>query len=103
MLPFDFGTTPARDAGIPGLNLDTTFTSGLPALFIGGESTRRARSTAGSGLGVNRCNCPLDQDEQQWQAVGNVTKIWGNHSFKFGIDIRRAYNLRVAVRRPPRG
>ena len=31
VLPFDFGTTPAADAGIPGLNLDNTFTSGLPA------------------------------------------------------------------------
>ena len=27
--------------------------------------------------------------------VGNVTKLVGNHSFKFGIDVRRAYNLRV--------
>ena len=44
---------------------------------------------------MNRCNCPLDQDEQQWQIVGNLTKIWGNHSIKFGADVRRAYNLRV--------
>ena len=27
--------------------------------------------------------------------VGNVTKIVANHSVKFGIDVRRAYNLRV--------
>jgi outer membrane receptor protein involved in Fe transport len=94
--PFDFGTTPAADAGIPGLNLDTTFTSGLPALFISGDgSSAPSAFEAGSGLGVNRCNCPLDQVEKQWQAVGNVTKLMGNHSFKFGIDIRRAYNLRV--------
>ena len=25
----------------------------------------------------------------------NWTKIWGNHSFKFGADIRSASNLRV--------
>jgi hypothetical protein len=92
VLPFDFGTTPAADAGIPGLNLDETFTSGLPALFIEGST---GNFNAGSGLGVNRCNCPLDQDESQWQMVGNVTKIWGDHTFKFGIDVRRAYNLRV--------
>jgi Carboxypeptidase regulatory-like domain/TonB dependent receptor-like, beta-barrel len=91
VLPFDYGTTPAQSAGIPGLNLDTTFTSGLPALFINGDRG----FSAGSGLGVNRCNCPLDQDEKQWQIVGNVTKIWNNHSFKFGVDVRRAYNLRV--------
>jgi outer membrane receptor protein involved in Fe transport len=91
VLPFDFGTTPAADAGIPGLNVDTTFTSGLPAFFVGGP----VGFNAGSGLGVNRCNCPLDQVEKQWQLVGNVTKIVGNHSFKFGVDVRRAYNLRV--------
>jgi outer membrane receptor protein involved in Fe transport len=96
VLPFDFGTTPAADAGIPGLNLDSTFTSGLPALFIGGDNTGDPGDfEGGSGLGVNRCNCPLDQDENQWQIVGNVTKIAGNHSFKFGVDVRRAHNLRV--------
>ena len=92
VLPFDFGTTPGADAGIPGLNLDTTFTSGLSGGFIEG---RPAGFSFGSGLGVNRCNCPLDQDEKQWQLVGNVTKIVGNHTFKFGVDVRRAYNLRV--------
>ena len=29
----------------------------------------------GSGLGVNRCNCPLDQNEKQLQLVGNITKL----------------------------
>jgi len=96
VLPFDFGTTPAKDAGIPNLNNDTTFTSGLPALYIGGfGSTQPGAFAAGSSNGVNFCNCPLEQDEQQWQAGGNVTKIWGDHSLKFGVDIRRAYNLRV--------
>jgi outer membrane receptor protein involved in Fe transport len=96
VLPSDFGTTPAREAGIPGLNLDTTFASGLPAFFIGGDSDSR-RMAFGSGLSdrVGRCNCPLDQDEQQYQFVGNVTKLWGDHTFKFGVDVRRAYNLRV--------
>ncbi len=96
VLPSDFGTTPATAAGIPGLNLDDTFASGLPAFFIGGDADSR-RMGFGSGLGdrVGRCNCPLDQDEQQFQVVGNITKLAGNHSFKFGIDVRRAYNLRV--------
>ena len=91
VLPFDYGTTPARDAGIPGLNIDTTFTSGLPAFFINGDRG----FSMGSALGVNFCDCPLEENEQQWQAVGNVTKIYRHHSVKFGIDIRRAYNLRV--------
>ena len=92
VLPFDYGTTPAKDAGIPGLNNDTTFTSGLPAGFVEGPV---GGFNFGSGLGVNRCNCPLDQDEKQFQLVGNVTKLVNSHNFKFGIDVRRAYNLRV--------
>jgi hypothetical protein len=91
VLPFDFGTSPAADAGIPGLNLGSDVTSGLFAGFVEGPFG----FNFGSGLGVNRCNCPLDQDEKQFQWVGNVTKITGNHTVKFGVDFRRAYNLRV--------
>jgi len=94
VLPFDFGTTPATDAGIPGLNLDTGFTSGLFGGFIGEDSDSR-RIRFGSGLGVNRCNCPLNEDEKQWQIVGNVTRLVQDHTVKFGADIRRANNLRV--------
>jgi hypothetical protein len=92
VLPFDFGTSPASDAGIQGLNLDPTFTSGLFGGFV--EGSREFRF--GSGLGVNRCNCPLDQDEKQLQLVGNVTRIFqSNHTVKAGMDVRRAWNLRV--------
>ena len=91
VLPFDFGTTPAADAGIPGLN-----DSALQLRDCLPDSSRGiAASTFGSGLGVNRCNCPLDQDEKQWQLVGNLTKMLGTHSIKAGLDIRRANNLRV--------
>jgi hypothetical protein len=93
VLPFDYGTTPARDLGIQGLNLDNTFTSGLPAGFV--DQGSRPQLQFGSGLGVNRCNCPLDQDEKQLQVVGNLTKIVQNHTVKFGVDIRHAWNLRV--------
>ena len=96
VLPFDFGTRPATDAGIPGLNLDDTFSSGLPAGFVDSDgSTEPGAFEFGSGLGVNRCNCPLDQNEKQFQLVGNLTKVLGNHSVKVGVDVRRAYNLRV--------
>jgi outer membrane receptor protein involved in Fe transport len=96
VLPGDFGTTPAADAGIEGLNLDETFTSGMPSVFIGGNNTTAPGDIEfGSGLEVNRCNCPLDQNEKQLQLVGNITKVWRDHSFKFGIDVRRAWNLRV--------
>jgi len=91
VLPFDIGTTPATDAGIPGLNFGDDFTSGLFAGFVDGDRG----FNFGSGLGVNRCNCPLDQDEKQYQVVTNLTKTFGNHTAKFGVDVRRAINLRV--------
>ncbi|MGA9998132.1 MAG: TonB-dependent receptor [Pyrinomonadaceae bacterium] len=90
VLPFDFGTSPATDAGVPGLNLDD-FSSGLPDLEIQGSGGWRG----GSGLGPNRCNCPLDEIESQYQLVTNLSKLYGNHSLKFGFDLRRAKNLRV--------
>ncbi len=90
VLPFDFGTTPATAAGIPGLNLDD-FSSGLFGGFVEGEFG----FNFGSGLGVNRCNCPLDQEESQYQVVSNLTKTFGNHTAKFGVDFRRALNLRI--------
>jgi len=100
VLPFDFGTTPAKDAGIPGLNLDNNFTSGLFGGFVGTEGggpigQGNRGFNFGSGLGVNRCNCPLNEDEKQMQFVANVTRLVQNHTVKFGVDVRRAWNLRV--------
>ena len=84
---------------MPGLNLDD-FSSGLFAGFIDRRSGDRLNlaSTSAPASGVNRCNCPLDQDEKQFQFVSNTTKFYGNHTFKFGVDVRRAYNLRVPSR-----
>lgn len=93
VLPFDFGKNTATDAGIRGLNNDA-FSSGLFAGFIDGNGGTGG-TNFGSGLGVNRCNCPLDQDENQFQFVTNTTKFVGDHTFKFGVDVRRAFNLRV--------
>ena len=90
------GATPMSNIGVPGLNitnqgaLTALFTSGLPAFQ--GDGTL---SNWGEGLNVGRCNCPLIEDENQYQGVVNLTKNWGNHSLKFGADIRSASNLRV--------
>ncbi len=92
VLPNDYGTTPATAAGIPGLNLDDTFSSGLPFFELNGGT---AQMRFGSGLDAGRCNCPLSEHEKQFQVVANLTKALGNHTVKFGADIRRAYNLRV--------
>ena len=37
--PGDVGTTPASDAGIPGLNLGTDATSGMPAFYVDGNAS----------------------------------------------------------------
>ncbi|MFN9301119.1 MAG: TonB-dependent receptor domain-containing protein [Acidobacteriota bacterium] len=91
--PNGLGTAPAKDAGIPGLNVDDKFNSGMPAFFINGYGNNLFRF--GYALGVNGCNCPLIQDEKQYQFVNNWTKIQGNHTIKFGADVRHARNLRV--------
>lgn len=92
-VPNGFGTSPAADAGIPGLNLDKTYTSGMPFFSINNPTGPSAQ--LGYALGVNQCNCPLTQSERQIQFVDNLNKIHGNHSLKFGADLRYALNLRV--------
>jgi hypothetical protein len=89
--PNDVGTTPASDAGIPGLNTGAVETSGMPAFTINGDGN----FDFGYSLGVNQCNCPLRETENHFQWVNNWTKIVGNHSIKFGADIRRAQQQRI--------
>ncbi len=95
--PNGLGTTPATDAGIPGLNTGDEFTSGMPAFFINGPGAYGDHIEFGYALAdrLNRCNCPLLQNEDQFQFVNNWIKILGNHQIKFGGDIRYARNLRV--------
>ena len=92
-VPNGYGTQPAATAGIPGLNLDKTYTSGLPAFYINNPTGNR--DELGYSLGINQCNCPLTETESQFQFVDNVTKVSGKHTLKFGADIRYARNLRV--------
>jgi TonB dependent receptor len=51
----------------------------------------------GFSLGINRCDCPIFESEQQFQWVNNWTKSVGNHLYKWGADVRYAQNLRVAT------
>ena len=92
-----FGTTPALDAGAAGLNLaDKTYTSGMP--YFGIFYPNSTLFAFGYALGYQsegHCNCPLREQEYQYQVVNNWTKIKGNHQIKFGADIRYAHNLRV--------
>jgi hypothetical protein len=100
VLPGGVGTSPAADAGIPGLNLDDFFTSGMPAFGIEtpghrGDFDDRRVFKFGFSLFANGCNCPLSQLERQLQLVNNWTFLRGDHSYKFGGDLRFARNLRV--------
>lgn len=86
---YDGNASFATDNGIPGLNTSTGNTGGAPEFDVDGLAN------FGSGLGVNRCNCPLIENERQFQLANNWTKVLGNHEIKFGVDARHAYNLRV--------
>jgi outer membrane receptor protein involved in Fe transport len=90
-------TTPAKDAGIPGLNNDS-FTGGMPAFMLNGYGpggNAGNQFNFGYALQFARCNCPLRQNERAFQFVNNWTNLRGNHTFKFGIDYRYAKNLRI--------
>ena len=99
VLPGGVGTSPAADAGIPGLNLDDFFTSGMPAFGIETPGHTnfddRNQFKFGFSLFANGCNCPLAQLERQLQFVNNWTFLRGDHTYKFGGDLRFAKNLRV--------
>ncbi len=89
--PNGVGTSPAEAAGIPGLNVDDYYTSGMPAFTFNGTGGL----SFGYSLGVNGCNCPLNEQENEFQWVGNSTRVIGNHSIKVGVDWRFQQNLRV--------
>ena len=108
----DQNQTPMDTFGFPGLNSGPgiqgpPITGGLSSFKFnnnGGNSDVRGAlgSTVsdgsfgfGDGLSPARCNCPLTESEQQFQFVNNWTRSQGNHTIKFGADIRYAMNLRV--------
>ncbi len=78
----------ATSLGIPNLNT-TSLNGGAPGFFIAGISG------LGSSENVNFCNCNLIQKENQFQIVNNWTRILGNHTIKFGADLRYLQQYRV--------
>jgi TonB-dependent receptor-like protein len=89
--PNGAGTNPASDAGLIGLNRGTFDTEGMPAFNVNGNGG----FNFGYSLGVNQCNCPLRETENHFQWVNNWTKQAGNHTIKWGADIRRAQQRRI--------
>jgi len=101
----DATQSPMDQLGFPGLNSGTGVVgppvtgglSGFQFTLNGGAtgSGNGSLSNFGDGLNIGRCNCPLTESEQQFQFVNNWTRMQGNHTIKFGADIRYAMNLRV--------
>ena len=102
----DANQTPMSDFGFPGLNIPgEPNTNGLSGFLFpnnGGNGFNGALGNNGTGpyafgngLTAARCNCPLLERERQIQFVNNWTRLLGNHTIKFGADIRYATNLRV--------
>jgi hypothetical protein len=101
----DATASPMDGLGFPGLNSGpgivgppvTGGLSGFQFTLNGGSSGsgNGSLSSFGDGLNIGRCNCPLTESEQQFQWVNNWTRMQGNHTIKFGADIRYAMNLRV--------
>jgi hypothetical protein len=93
----DASQSPMDGFGFPGLNSGPGIqgpptTGGLSGFQFSGNGSL---SAFGDGLNIGRCNCPLTERERQIQFVNNWTRIMGNHTFKFGADIRYATNLRI--------
>ena len=76
----DFGSKSGDAFGIPGANLDD-FTSGMPSIRIAGYTNDPLIGYSASQ--------PWDRGETSIDVVNSWTKIRGNHTFKWGGDIRR--------------
>ena len=98
--PLDIGQPLATQVGIPGLNIPgRPDTFGLPDLNINGTGGTSGSGGVAAGTGAltlgYSCNCPLHERETLIDFVNNWTKVYGNHTFKWGADIELAWNLRL--------
>ena len=78
-LQSDYGSTDSTDVGIPGINLDP-FTSGIVTVNIGNFSN----PITGYSPAM-----PWKRAEANIDFIDTWSKIVGNHTFKFGSDLRR--------------
>jgi Carboxypeptidase regulatory-like domain len=77
----DFGTTTSQTLGIPGVNLDP-ITSGIVGITING-------GTYSNPLIGFSASLPWIRSETNIDFANTWTKILGNHTVKFGVDLRR--------------
>jgi hypothetical protein len=77
----DFGTNTSTTLGIPGVNLDKTITSGIVGVTINGGFSNPLIGYSAS--------LPWIRSETNIDFANTWTKILGNHTVKFGVDLRR--------------
>ncbi len=84
-LPIDYGSADATTLGVPGVNISgQPFTSGQVAITING-------GFSGPSIGYS-ASVPWIRAESNIDFVNNWTKIFGNHTFKWGADVRRVHD-----------
>ncbi len=78
----DYGQNDATALGIPGVNLGP-FTSGFPGVTINGYS---------SPLFGYSASLPWVRAEENLDTVNSWTKLFHNHTIKWGVDVRRIHD-----------
>jgi Carboxypeptidase regulatory-like domain len=78
--PADYGSNDATKIGIPGVNI-SQFTSGQVQITINGGYSNPLIGYSAS--------MPWERAEANIDLVNTWTKIVGNHTFKWGVDLRR--------------
>jgi hypothetical protein len=96
------GLKTSDEVGIKGVNIND-FSDGLTSIFIGGTAGGAGPYTA-PVLGF-AASLPWDRSERTVEFSTTVTKISGNHTVKFGGNLRhnRDFLLQVQDRLGPRG
>jgi Carboxypeptidase regulatory-like domain len=80
--PSDYGNADATTLGIPGVNVaGQPFTSGQVGITING-------GFSGTLIGYS-ASVPWIRAESNIDIINNWTKVLHNHTFKFGVDVRR--------------
>jgi hypothetical protein len=80
--PNDYGANDATTIGVPGVNIDgQPFTSGQVGITINGGFSNPLIGYSAS--------VPWIRAESNIDAVNTWTRITGNHTFKWGVDVRR--------------
>ncbi len=97
----DFGQIPVALHGVFAPDTGDPFATGLPDIQIPGQSASSFSIPGdyvrfGYSSTVNNCNCPLREREQQFQFVNNWTRSVGEHTVKWGADLRYLQNYRLA-------